>query len=442
MFYWKNKTANDKTLIEEMMSADAVSSVQIATAFLSQAGVDVLRQLADKYGLSPDKTILYLSPKFSSDNPGDLLDEVSKLCSVKILFEDSFHPKVYLLRGSEVKLIYGSSNFTNGGLFKNIEFDYVGTPNQDELSQVSAFFDFCERKATSVNDEIIGYYKSIQGDVRELSRNQRTLTSLLTGFMKKDDAFAPDDYDINDYYFNFNDYETFFSRNAKKADSEIRKKRESVQKKMLSIHENVFPSIRKLGIFHHKRKDNITSLIIPHVVNKYTIGWIGVRYGKTPDEVDVLNINKEKDDDVYGFQKHGCLQFSIHSNGFEISFFLAVRNGAIDRMWLNENGFKRLKEKRNKIEAELSKLKGHGFVWTVWNDGEPIEFHLDSQPVESFCDWFMENDMDGRESLLSKFYQPDEDVISTHDSIGVEIERIMTMLLPLYNTMVWRIKTK
>ena len=87
-----------------------------------------------------------------------------------------------------------------------------------------------------------------------------------------------------------------------------------------------------------------------------------------------------------------------------------------------------------------SQLKGHGMEWIILdNDNEdPLVFEVDKEEPAAFCDFFTENDRDGRESYLRKYYQPDDVVLQTKDSICREILRIMKILLPLYNTMVWR----
>ena len=440
MYYWKSKTETGKTFFEEMIVIESVSKVRIATAFLSHFGVDVIKRISDTHQLHTSQIELYISSQFDAENPGVLLEEVSKLCDVKILLNDSFHPKVYLFQGKETKLIFGSSNLTNGGFVRNIEFNYVGVPSKYELNRVLEFFDFCEKRASNIDDDIIKYYKSIENETKKLYVNQKKLSMLLAGYVKSEDPFCSSDYCIDNSYFDYNDYETFFTRNTKSRGKEIQAKRENVQKKMLIIHKTVFPSIKRLGLCHHKRKENITSIVIPHAVNFYKVGWIGVRYGKTPAEVDALNFNLDKDDAEYGFQKHGCLQFSIHSTGFEIAFFLAVRNGAVDREWLHQDGFLNLLSKQNGIERELNNLKGNGFIWTIWNDGETASFEIDNEPAESFCDWFMANDREGCESSISKFYEPDDVILLTLENICSEIELIMEILLPLYNLMVWRPK--
>ncbi len=436
MYYWKHKTEAGTTLEGEFLSCKSVSKVTIASAFLSAEGVRMLRQIKDRYLLQKEDITLFLSASFSSDKPGEILEQLSGLCNTKIIFDHSFHAKVYLFRGNPDKLIYGSSNFTGGGVFRNIEFDFIGTPSPDDIKSVTSFFDTCEHIAQLVDAEVVKYYKDIQSEIEELHKVQQKLSAKLSGFTHKDDPFAPDDYDIADYYFTYEDYETFFPRNQRGIGSAIADKRKRVQIKMLSIHQQIYPSIKKLGIAHHKRKENITSLIVPHPINQYSVGWLGVRYGKTPPEVDVLNMGKDKDDDIYGFQKHGCLQYSIGSEGFDINLFLAVRRGAIDRAYLHQH----LTKLKPKIESRLQELQGQGMEWVIWDSaqGDWFTFDIDNEDPETFCDYFRENDQDGRESYLRKFYEPDDDILKTQATTCAEILRVMEILLPLYNTMVWR----
>lgn len=151
---------------------------------------------------------------------------------------------------------------------------------------------------------------------------------------------------------------------------------------------------------------------------------------------NVMNAGKEKEDDMYCFQKHGCLQLSIGNDGFDINLFLDVRHGAVDRAYLHE----KLAEPKPKIESELVKLKGHGMEWVIGDNATDITFtfYIDSEYPSVFCDFFKANDMEGRESYLRKYYEPDDAVLLTKETIGDEIQRVIKILLPLYNTVVWR----
>lgn len=438
MLYWKQKTEAGTTLEGELLSCKSVKQVKVASAFLSKEGVHILQLIKDTYTLKKDDIVLYISEQFSSNKPHEILNQLSGICVTKVLFDLNFHSKVYLIYGKPNKLIFGSSNFTEGGMKENIEFDHIGVPSLDELSAVTSFFGYCDRAARMVDSDVIKYYKDNQSEIENLYKTQRILSTKLNGFTHREDPFLPDEYDIDDYYFKYEDYETFFPRNRKETGSAISDKRKKVKGKMLAINSLIYPQIKKLGIEHHKSDKNITSLIIPHPINQMSVGWLGIHYGKTPKEVDALNFAKEKDDAIYGFQKHGCIQYSI-GEGFEINLFLAVRHDAVDRLHLHQHLF----ELQPKIEINLAKLKGLGLQWLIWDyqeDAPIATFDVDSENSTDFGDWFKENDHDGYESFLRKYYKPDDPVLKTKESIGNEIVQVTKLLLPLYNTIVWRPK--
>jgi len=80
--------------------------------------------------------------------------------------------------------------------------------------------------------------------------------------------------------------------------------------------------------------------------------------------------------------------------------------------------------------------------WVIWDStiNDPFVFDVDIEDPVTFCDFFKEHDRDGRESYLRKYYEPDDVILQTKDTICKEILRIMKILLPLYNIMVWRPK--
>jgi HKD family nuclease len=440
MFYWKQKTESGTTLENELLNCQSVTNVYIASAFLSREGIRILEKIKNTYSLRRENIQLYLSAQFSGDRPHELLEQLSSICVTKIVFEPNFHPKVYFMKGNPSKLIYGSSNFTTGGMERNIEFDYIGKPSPEEVKSVTTFFSCCDYHAKKVDSVVIQYYRDNHAKISELRRRQKELTSVLTGFTRQNDAFSPDDFDLDEFYFTFEDYETFFDRNRQENGSDIRAKRKKVQRKMLDIHELIYPQIKRLGIDRHKSDKHITSLIDPHPVNYNSVGWLAVRYGKTPKEVDILKSTGDVDYDGYGFQKHGCLQFSIYAEGFDINLFLAVRNDAVDRDHLTNN----LSKLRSKIENEIETLQEQesGLVWIIWDteNDTPITFDFDEEEASAFCDFFVANDRPGRESYMQKYYSPDDPILLSKESIGEEVLRVVKLLLPLYNTIVWRPK--
>lgn len=140
MYYWKYKTEAGTTLENELLTCESVSGVIIASAFLSEDGIRILRQIRDIYSLKKKDITLYLSAQFSSNNPSELLEQLSELCNTKIIFDQRFHAKVYYFQAKPDKLIYGSSNFTEGGMTGNMEFDFIGTPSPDDIKSVTSFF--------------------------------------------------------------------------------------------------------------------------------------------------------------------------------------------------------------------------------------------------------------------------------------------------------------
>ena len=166
--------------------------------------------------------------------------------------------------------------------------------------------------------------------------------------------------------------------------------------------------------------------------NHHRVDWIGVRYGKTEDEVKGLNIGVSSKDEELGFQKHACIQYAISPYGFEVNLFHSVPKEAIDRDYMH----KKLMELdfREKVEKELHKLKGHGFKWDI--DSE--EFDIDNDDLSKFCDFYLEHDCEGKYSSLRIFFEPDDDEIKCLDSICEVVKKYVKILLPLYNLISYR----
>jgi HKD family nuclease len=439
MYYW-SKGVNKLVLEEELTNMNSVKELYIGTAFFSNEGLRILKELVRKNALKRERVHLYISNEFSQDKPHELLEEICKIAEVKIFFNHTFHSKVYLLKGHVNKVVYGSSNFTTGGFSKNIEFNNIEEVQGEKLKELDSFFEYCDRRSTLVTDDVIKYYKDNQDEIEKLKQAQKELRKKIKGYIHQGDAMDPDDYDIDNYYFTFSDYETFFNRNATKDDIDIREQRKAVQGKILAIHNNIYPKVKKLGVECHWNSNHVTSLIRPCEYNKGRVAWLGTRYGKTKKEVDIVNewLDRREKDEIKGFQKHGCLQFCIVPNGFEINLFLAVRHDAIDRSNLQD----KMDQLEPKITKEISKLKGHGMTWEIYKDAttESHSFDIDNRKPEEFCKFLRAYDKEGFESYLKLLYPADDKALLDINSISNEIIKYITMLIPLYNTLVWRPK--
>ena len=232
MYYW-SETVSATSLKKEFLSFGGIREIYIGTAFFSAEGLRILRDLVEKNNLKRSKIHIYLSDEFSQDKPDELLRQLTKIADVRVFFDYRFHAKVYWLKGEKSKIIYGSSNFTAGGLTKNIEFDHIEEMDKTDvrLERFDRFFRYCEHKSVEVTQEVIAYYEEARETIEELRRSQRELKKKLKGFIRQDDEFDEDTYLLDGYFFTYRDYEAFFIRNQRRSDIEIDKRRKDIQSK-------------------------------------------------------------------------------------------------------------------------------------------------------------------------------------------------------------------
>lgn len=423
-------------LKKALLETKDIRKMKIAVAYFSEYGLKTLKEIINKNNISKNRVEIYLSPEFTNKNQGKILSELVQMGNVYIIYNTNFHPKVYLFECRESnKLIFGSSNFTQNGIEKNIEFDSILELDNKSMhkDKVDVFFSYCKDQSKQVDEDIINWYISIESDLEELRKVQYKIRKKIFEPETKDDPFGEDRYDIEDYYFTFSDYETFFKRNESKEDNIIRNSRLEVKYKILDIHHSIYKKVKSLDIDCHWNPNNITSLIRPCKYNKGKVEWLGVRYGKNEYEIKELNNNLTNKDEELGFQKHACIQYAIGASGFEVNLFHSVPNDAVDRGVIHN----RLMDKsyRKKIENELRKLRGHGFYWNI--DGE--RFSIDNDDINTFYEYYIRNDCEGKFSSLCKFFEPDCIEIKDKNSICDVVTKYIEILIPLYNLVSFRL---
>lgn len=413
------------------MNCKKISKVKIATAFISNEGVDIIKEIIKEYKLTKNSVEVYISPEFSTDKPHIILQELVSICKVYMVINSKFHAKVYFLKGQDTrKLLFGSSNLTYGGFTKNIEFNSISQIDANEEIKVNMFFDYCKNNSKEVDRKLISFYEEKNELINQIKESQKKLEKDLYKFEKSNDSFAEDDYDLKGQYFTFEDYETLFSRNQILENNGITKRRTIVRQKILAINEYMYNDIKKLKVYHHWREANISSLIRPCVYNYGRVAWVGVRYGKHEKEVKQLNTGAERGEE-WGFQKHACIQYCIMPNGVEINLFHAVKNDAIDRDYLQG----KINSLAPQIIEEIRKFKGEGYVWIIYDDieNETYEFYFDKEEPEEFIKFYRKNDRNGRESYLAYYIHPDDEILGNINSIGDFIIGEFKKLIPLYN---------
>ena len=318
-----------------------IKTIDIASAFLSDYGVNCLERLSKKENLGKDNINIYLGKYFSNNNPSDILIRLTRFAYVKIVFynkSDVFHAKTCFVKNKNGEYIcyLGSSNYTKGGLKNNLELNYILHPNKDENDQLRYFFMALDSKSTFVDTDIIGYYKRIEKRLQELNNLKKDYEDIIKSISSMNDPFDVNRYNWDGQLFIYEDYECLFSRNAVERNLT---QRNILQSKLLEINKRIYSKILKLNLHHHWKDNHITSLSYPCVYNRNYVGWMGVRYGKTKNEIDNLNTGMDHNDeyDIYGFQKHGCIQYSLDPEYFSTSIFHAVPYDAVDRYYLHEN---------------------------------------------------------------------------------------------------------
>lgn len=437
MYYWEQK--ENLSLETRILELQNINRLYIATAYFSEKGLEILKKVINKNHLSKAKVYVYLSSEFTKKQPHKLLRQLCEIANVKIFFNRSFHAKVYYFKGKVSWGMFGSSNLTDGGFLRNIEFDCLKEADEDMENALKSFFEFCEKNADNVDENVIQYYEENQKLLKELLEKENQIRRQLVGYLRKNDAIQEEQVNLEDFYFTFRDYETFFERNEKRTDNEIKRQRREVQEKLLKIHEKIYPEIEKLGVYCHWSSKHITSLIEPSPFNHYKVGWLGVRYGKAKAEIDIVNsglLSYQDKEEIQGFQKHGCLQFCIVPDGFEMNLFLAVKNGAIDR-----DVYQKWKEKdKEKVQKEMQKLSGDGLIWEIYNEVEKRweSFAFENDDVEAFCRFLQKYNREGCESYLKYKFEADDIRIQNFEDICILVVDTFKRWINLYNLMVWR----
>lgn len=427
MFYWdKNDSGYD--LKNQLHTISDINEIFIATAFISIEGVRILQNLIAGHQINKDKITICLSAEFSDIRPSEILVELDKIANVRIAKSGRlFHPKFYYIKGEKDNLmICGSSNLTDGGFGKNIEFDSVYAPSLDEIDEIKKFIRYCFSQTEKLTVAHINFYKSQEDKLVELNKIKRQIAQQLKSFEERDDPFSEGTYDIADFYFNFTDYEVLFSRNSNQYTAKVQAQRKLVKEKLLRINEIVEEQVRDLNLYVHWNKNKITSLDYPSIYNKNIVNWMGIRYGKRKEEVCFGGGYK---DQYESFTKHACLQYVLYPEGFEIDLFFAVPDNAFDRQYLKEN----INKFADKINMQVQAMKGHGLEWRI---SDCKSFNFDAE--DDLVTYLKQNDRDGRFSSLNLHFAPNDPRIKTLQGICKEIVDGFNLLKPLYDLIVWR----
>ncbi|WP_147533009.1 phospholipase D family protein [Bacillus marasmi] len=439
-------------LVEYFERLSKIKSIRIATAYFSEFGLNLLKDIVNKNKLPKSKVVIFLSTEFSNTSPVFLLKELSNIANVFIVDSLQLHAKVYLVEkeDGDFELIHGSANLTQGGFQRNLEFMSYHEGDKHNVDRILLFFDYCKNNASLVDSIIIDYYKEIEAELLKLNNLQKNIRKKLNRRITNGDSFERDEYDLTKHYFTYEDYESLFHRNAILNNNEIKERRKLIRDKLASIHKLLKKHVNLLDLHEHWKLNNLTSGIEPNYFNHNRVSWIGVRYGKTEQEVKQLNAflspsrgSYTSSDEYMGFQKHGCIQFCLVSNGFEIVLFHSVANDAVDRGTMHDIINQPDKVKIESIIREIAKLKGKGFTWYITdakNDRTIASFSFDKNEAEDFIGFYKKYDKAGYESFCSYLLSPNSDILKDRITLAKFTLKKIRQLLPLYQLITFRNK--
>jgi HKD family nuclease len=430
---WKTQVALDK--IKEIKG---ISKLFIAVAFIEPAGVDWIESLVSAHKIPKNRVEIFLSTSFSSRKPSILLERLTKIANVYIVSQKKLHAKVILAidKNKRGKLMIGSANLTWSGINSNLEMTTVFSV--DETSTIKYFFDHCRSLANIVDEDIIQKYRLLEPSLDNIPESDPIIEKITSQPFTANDPVIPDKSTLDNFYFTYEDYETLFPRNAVLNISEIKQRRKIIEQKMMSLHQRIKEFVNQLDLHEHWNDNHIVSTLSPSPFNHYSVSWVGIRYGKSRNQIERLNPGATTSDgNLYSFPKHGCIQIALYDNAFAVSFFHAVRYDSWDRAFV-QNKLRNDPNYISTIISELEKLKGFGYKWYIndpVNDNTLDIFSIDDDPLDKFPE-FYSKDSNGFESHLTKKWKPDSKELLNEETIVSALKEQIQLLKPLYTKMV------
>ncbi|SFA86417.1 MULTISPECIES: phospholipase D family protein [unclassified Bacillus (in: firmicutes)] len=426
-----------KGYIKETVLNLNVTKINIITAFFSNYGLILIKELKNNNNLPKDKINIYLSKEFSMNNPGKLLEGLLDIANVYIVHQDKLHAKVFMFYTSERIYVYhGSANFTRGGLEDNLELTHEFSSTN--VSRLENFINHCKIASDKVTKELISKYKGIDQELEKLTNANLEISRKINEiFVDEKDLFKESDYDLDGWFFNYQDYETLFPKHQYQDGPIINRRRDNVRKKLLEINNHLKNNVKQYNLHNHwasgRNPEFITSQIIRSDYNHNRLSWICVRYGKDKKNAILKGSPAER---YESFIKHACIQVSLVGDGVQVGLFHATANGAIDRDYLKRN-IERLKEK---IIYEVTKLNGEKFVWHVFDpktDKSIKSFSFDYEDPNEFIEFYKKYDDEGFESFCIFHMNPNDQNLMTKDSIVRIASHKIEKLYSLYKLITW-----
>lgn len=258
-------------------------------------------------------------------------------------------------------------------------------------------------------------------------------------------------------FFEKEDYEIFNSKNNKLNTSVVKAKRNDIKQKLLELHHDIVTDYiwNQYGLHAHEKPENITSVDYPMMMNQYTVGWMGLRYGRSAPDIKVLNDAlgitwKTQEDKKYGFQKYNNFEICLHYDCMMMGLFHSTRYDGVDRSQIYPLIRDMDVNFLSKLEKILQDLQGYGFVFRSYGKDEKgqdecAEFHFDKYYPEdlitnfrSYYIKYCNAEYQGYTNMLMRIYPIYDKRIQTKEQIIAEFFDVIDHLLPLYHLFSWK----
>jgi len=240
-----------------------------------------------------------------------------KVFSVDDVF---FHPKVYIWRkGKQYKAYVGSGNLTNGGWKDNIEL-FWEIDKETECKSLVGWFETHMRIAIFIDEDYIAAYEERvfkPGEKANKEHRER---------LNKFKLPYETDYD---FFFRAEDFEAFTYERAINDNAISKNGRKLVNRKLLGLHDRLYPEIEKKGwdLHHHHRRDKIVSSFAHNARVNAVLDGMWLYYGKSDTEAASFPIKKE---DERSMNNHVRLQLIIRQES--VGVWCAVGKGGGSRV--------------------------------------------------------------------------------------------------------------
>lgn len=152
--------------LHKWLAGTGISEILVANSFIKNYGVSHFKNKFKK--LVKEETVIRIiyGEDFGITEASAIRELIKIGCIVRVCKPrgGAFHPKFLIInyKNSDSILCAGSSNFTGGGLRKNVEFNISLNANKKLLKESIAFFDNLWNISEKIDEEYLSQYENLE----------------------------------------------------------------------------------------------------------------------------------------------------------------------------------------------------------------------------------------------------------------------------------------